>query len=31
MYKVTTYILYFTWGGFWEVNVIKIVNKNFVK
>ena len=30
MYKVTTYI-YFTWGGFWEVNVIKIVNKNFVK
>ena len=27
MYKAATYILYFTWDGFGEVNVKKIVNK----
>ena len=31
MYKAATYILYFTWDGFGEVNVKKIVNKNFVQ
>ena len=31
MYKAGTYILYFTWDGFGEVNVRKIVNKNFVE
>ena len=27
----TTYILYFTWHGFGEVNVMKIINENFVQ
>ena len=29
MYKAATHI--FTWNGFGEVNVIKIVNENFVQ
>ena len=32
MYKAATiYILYFTWDGFGEVSLRKIVNKNFVQ
>ena len=33
MYRAATYIyvLYFTWDGFGEVNVMKIVNQNFVQ
>ena len=27
----TTYLLYFTWYGFGEVNVMKIINENFVQ
>ena len=32
MYKAAFIVdIYFTWDGFGEVNVMKIVNKNFVK
>ena len=31
MYKAAIFILYFTWDGFGEVNVRKIVNENFVQ
>ena len=24
-------IIYFTWDGFWKVNVMKLVNENFVQ
>ena len=31
MNKAATYISYFTWDGFGEVNVKKIVNEDFLK
>ena len=31
MNKPATYISYFTWVGFGEVNVMKIVNEDFLK
>ena len=31
MNKAATYISYFTWDGFGEVNVMKIVNEDFLK